>query len=203
MKPHARFGIATWVAAAALAVAACQTAPPKVYTQSSPELDVAKYQTFGFLDKPATDQAGYRTLTTTQIESAVAREMELRGFRRTATNPDVLVNFNVETKDKVSGTTSKPSVNIGLGGWRGGYGWGVSTGSGRNDVRTETEGSLTIDLVDREKNSLVWSGTASGRLTEAARENPQPVIDGAVRDIFAKFPRPATSVPASEPAKVL
>lgn len=195
MKRTVRIGLTTLVVVAALAAAACQTPPPKVYTQSAPDLDLSRYQTFGFLEKPGTDQAGYRTMTTTQIEAAVSREMELRGFRRVPSTPDVLVNFNLETKDKVTGA-SGPKVSVGLGGGGGGYGWGVSTG-GRSDVRTETEGTLTVDVVERERNTLVWSGTASGRVTAEARENPQPVIDAAVRDIFAKFPRTATSAPAS------
>ncbi len=36
---------------------------------------------------------------------------------------------------------------------------------GRRDIRTVTEGSLTIDVVDQQHKELIWSGTAKGRVT--------------------------------------
>ena len=53
-------------------------------------------------------------------------------------------------------------------------------GYGGRDVRTITEGSLTIDVVDHGQSALVWSGTAEGRLTKKALNDPQPAIDQAV-----------------------
>jgi len=168
-------------------LAACQTRP-EVRSQSAPNLDLARYTTYGFMEKPSTDTAGYTTLTTRYLEEAVSREMASRGYTR-SDKPDLLVNFNVATKDKVE--SRGPSVGVGYGGWgwRHGYAWGGSFG-GYNDIRNYTEGSLTIDLVDRERNELVWSGTAVGRLTKQAQDKPQPAIEEAVDLIFNKYPRP-------------
>jgi hypothetical protein len=98
-----------------------------------------------------------------------------------------VVNFIVGTKDKVE---SAPGAAVGVGYGRWGYrgfGWGL--GYGGRDVRTITEGSLTIDVVDRGQSALIWSGTAAGRLTRKTLNHPQPAIDAAVSAIFAKYPK--------------
>lgn len=179
-------------AVALMMTAACRTPSPKVYTQVAPEFEATRYQTYGFLERPEGETEGYRTLNTGYVRDAISRQMEARGYR-VATTPDLLVNFNIETRDTLDGGGGgvRPSVSVGVGGgsggWRGGYGVGIGVGGG--GTRTTTEGSLTVDLVDRERNALVWSGTASGRVTDAVRENPQPAITNAVNDIFAKYPQ--------------
>lgn len=172
------------LAALAVTLTACQTRPD-VRTHSAPTLDLAKYRTFGFVEHPDTDKAGYTTLITRYLKDAVTREMLARGYTQ-GDEPDLLVNFSVASKDKVESTPG-PAVGVGWGSWRRGYGWGWAMSD--RDVRTVTEGSLTIDVVDRERRELIWTGTASGRVTSKVMHNPQPAIDDAVSAIFAKYPR--------------
>lgn len=183
-------GLAT--AAVVVTLAAC-AAKPVVHTQSAPAQEIQKYQTFGFVEKPDTDKPGYTTLNTRYLKDAVTREMTARGYSPAADNPDLVVNFALGSKDKVEGDTGPTfGVGIGRGGWgRGGWGWGGSYGgvySGR-DIRTITEGSLTIDVVDPQKKELKWSGTAKGRVTSKSENNSQQAIDEAVAAIFAKYPK--------------
>jgi len=183
--------VASLVAVSALGLSACQT-KPDIRTQSAPGADLLKYQTFGFVEHPDTDKAGYTTLTTRYLKEAVTREMLARGYSASAT-PDLVVNFIAGSKDKVEGTTG-PSVGVGYGRWYRGFGWGV--GIGDRDIRTFTEGSLTIDVVDHARSELVWTGTAAGRLTKKVLQNPQPAIDKAVAAIFAKYPRQPVVAPS-------
>jgi Domain of unknown function (DUF4136) len=164
----------------ALALTACQT-HPQVRTQSAPELNVLRYQTFGFIHHPDTDTSGYTTLTTRYLEDAVSREMLARGYTR-SDKPDLEVNFLVGTKDKIEGSPA----GVGYGGWHHGFGW---WGYGPSDVYTVTEGSVRIDVVDHNQHALVWSGTAAGLVTDKALKNPEPAIDKAVAAIFAKYPK--------------
>jgi hypothetical protein len=63
---------------------------------------------------------------------------------------------------------------------------------------------LTIDVVDQQKSALVWSGTAQGRLTKKALNDPQPAIDDAVSAIFAKYPKQplvASAAPRQAPIR--
>jgi len=170
--------------ALAATLVACATRPD-VRTQSAPALDVQKYQSFGFVEKPDTDKAGYTTLTTRYLKDAVTREMAARGYTLSE-HPDLLVNFSVGSKDKVEGS-AWPDVGVGWGRWSRGWGWGGTYGG--RDIRTITEGSLTIDVVDEQHKELIWSGTAKGRITSKTENNPQPAIDEAVAAIFAKYPK--------------
>jgi hypothetical protein len=179
----------------ALALGACQT-KPQVRTQTAPAADVARYRTFGFVEHPDTDRTTYTTINTRFIKDAVNREMLARGYTP-GESPDLVINFIIGTKDKVEST---PGTSVGLGYGRWGYrgfGWGL--GFGDRDVRTITEGSLTIDVVDNSKKELVWSGTAAGRLTKKIMNDPQPAIDSAVSAIFAKYPKQPLTASSTPP----
>jgi len=194
----ARIGILGTVAAV-LALSACETLPV-VRTEIAPGANLGGYHTYDYFDKPSTDRRGYTTITTRTVEAAIDREMTARGFVR-APNPDLKVNFNIAKRDKVTTMPSSgPSYGVGFGGWRHGYGWGVGFDS-RGDVETVTEGTLTVDLVDRMKNELVWSGSAVRTLNAKILDQPRPAIDQAVNLIFAKLPVGAVPAAASPPAK--
>jgi hypothetical protein len=174
--------------ACALLLAACQTAP-RVRAEAAPGTDLARYSTFGFFEKLGTDQHGYTSIATAHLKQAVTRELESRGLHQ-AENPDLLVNFYVQTKDKIESYPGTVGFGYSPFGWRG-VGWGVGYGSA--DIRSYTEGTLTIDLVDRQKNSLAWQGVAVGRLTESALKKTEATVNNAVGAIFAKFPVQTTA----------
>jgi hypothetical protein len=173
----------SFAACAAVLLAGCQISP-QIHSQASPEADFGSYRTYGFMPKPSTDPNGYTTMTTKSIKRAVTREMQSRGYTL-ADNPDLIVNFSVASKDKVEGQ-SNPEFGLGYG--RGRFGWGWGVGGTYDDIRTVTEGSLTIDVVDRARNELVWSGTAVGEVTRKELDNPSPTIDNAVTEILKRYP---------------
>jgi hypothetical protein len=172
-------------AAGLLAILTACASKPVVRTQSAPALEIQKYQSFGFVEHPDTDKADYTTIVTRYLKDAVSREMVARGYTR-SDQPDLLVNFTTGSKDKVEGDPW-PDVGLGWGRWSRGWGWG-GIWHGR-DIRTVTEGSLTIDVVDQQHKELVWSGTAKGRVTTRDEDNPQSAIDKAVSAIFMKYPK--------------
>jgi hypothetical protein len=172
--------------AACLAILSACASRPIVHAQSAPALDLGKYQSFGFVEHPDTDKAGYTTLVTRYLKDAVTREMTTRGYTQSA-QPDLLVNFTTGSKDKVEGDPW-PDVGLGWGRWSRGWGWGGIWGG--RDIRTVTEGSLTIDVVDQQHKALIWSGTAKGRVTSRDEDNLQSAIDKAVTAIFTRYPKP-------------
>ena len=168
-------------------LAACATRP-EIRTQAAAHANLVSYRTYAFMPKPGTDKDGYKTLTTQSLERSVGREMFARGYTPAGSGQaDLLINFSVKTKDKVEGDPS-PAFGFGYGWGRGHYGYGYGLGDYYNNIQTVTEGSLMIDLVDREHNEVVWSGTAVGRLTKKVLDNPEPEIDRSVTDIFARYP---------------
>jgi Domain of unknown function (DUF4136) len=171
-----------------LVLAACATRSD-VRSQAAVDANLAAYRTYAFMPKPGTDKEGYKTLKTQSLERAVSREMLARGYTPAAPDQaDLLINFNVKEKDKVEGDAG-PVAGWGYGwGRRYGYGYGYGFDNYYDGITTVTEGSLMIDLVDRARNEVVWSGTAVGELTRKVLDNPEPAIDRSVADIFARYP---------------
>jgi hypothetical protein len=162
---------------------------PEVRTQAAANANLAAYHTYAFMPKPGTDKDGYKTLNTQTLERAVGREMLARGYAPAAPDQaDLLINFNVKEKDKVEGDVG-PTAGFGYGwGRHYGYGYGYGFDDYYNGITTVTEGSLMIDLIDRSRNEVVWSGTAVGELTKKVLDNPEPAINRSVADIFARYP---------------
>lgn len=174
--------------AALLLLSACASGP-QIRTDADPAVNITTYRSFGFFDPLATDQAGYSTLLTARLKDATRRELEARGYVFDATNPALLVNFNVNIREKTE-IRSSPTVSVGYGyyGYRTGM-YGAWAGY-PYDIETVNyrEGTLTIDVVDASRRALVWQGVAEGRIRRKAVENPAAAIDEVVTQIMAGFP---------------
>lgn len=180
------------LACTAAILSACQSTP-KISSQTAPQANLAQYHTYGFMEKLGTDPAAYTSITTQLMKDAVSRELATHGLVPDS-NPDLLVNFISTGKDKVEGTTRgdpRVGVTYGHGGWGGG--WGIGLGVGSSDIRSVHEERLTVDLVDRASNTLVWSGTAVYRPTEKDRNDAKRRIDDSIARIFARYPVAAAS----------
>jgi hypothetical protein len=177
---------------AGLLFAGCASGP-SIFVNSDPGANFAAYRTYNFETPLGTDRSGYSSLLSQYLRTATARELEARGYTRSDT-PDLLINFNVKTKDKIQTTTtpSGPSYG-GYYGYRSGY-YGVWNGYD-TQVTQYTEGTLTVDVIDAARKQLVWDGTAVGRVREEARKNPQPAIDKVITEIFAEYPYRITPAP--------
>jgi len=171
------------VLAAALLATACSSGP-EVRRDVSPSANFGAYKTFGFFPELATDRAGYETVFTARLKDATRRQMEAKGYAYTETNPDLLLNFyaNVEDKQEIRSTPA----SVGYYGYRGSFGYGMSTPT--VETYEYKQGTLTIDLVDRSKNALVWNATAEGKVSKEARKNPGPAIDAIVADMMGPLP---------------
>jgi len=170
---------------AALVLAGCASGP-SIYVNADPSANITGYQTFGFMTPLGTDRPGYSSVLSEYLRNAATRELEARGYRK-SDNPDLLVNFNVQTKEKIrsSSMPTGPAYG-GYYGYRSGY---YGTWGGYETTVTQyTEGTLTVDVVDAARKQLAWDGTAVGRIREEARKNLQPAVDKVMAQIFEKFP---------------
>ncbi|ULX55734.1 hypothetical protein A9P79_18970 [Cupriavidus taiwanensis] len=173
-------------AVAALLLSGCASVPD-IKTDYNPATDFSAYRTFGFVERPGTDRAGYESLTTQYFKTAVQRELGARGYRYVAQSPDLLVNFNARLQEKVE-VSPAPAPMMGYYGYRGGL-YAPWPGYGfYNDVYRYTEGTVNIDLVDRRQMKLVWEGVAVGSVDTSDKASAQQRIDKTVAQIFAKYP---------------
>lgn len=161
---------------------------PKIFTNQDPSADFAGYRTYGFPPVLGTDEAGYSSILSQLLKTAASRELETRGYTQ-SDQPDLLVNFQVRTKEKIQ-ASSTPAAG-GYYGYRRGY-YGVWGGYPmETNVTQYTEGTLNIDLVDAKRNQLAWEGVAVGRIREETRRNLEPAVNEAVAKIFAEYPHRA------------
>ena len=195
--PVSRLSVLVLTAAALLS--ACASGPT-IRSNADPSADFNRYTTYGFIDEVTGKPAQYTSFALQYLNGAISHEMELRGYKK-AQDPQLLVNVNVATNDKLS-VTQSPSTTAGYYGgyygYRGGmYGWGAGVGYGtETNVQQYTEGTLNIDVVDAAQKKLLWEGVAIGRIKEKSLENPKPAIEKVVAQVFEKYPKPAPEAEA-------
>lgn len=154
---------------------------PTVVVHKAPEADLAEYKTFAFFEHVATDNAAYSTILTSHLKQATRMELERLGYVYDESNPQLRVNFflNVVQRQEIR-TAPSPA---------GFYGYRFYSGGGVDvDTIQYKAGTLSIDLVDANRNALVWQGLAEGRVREDAYRNPGTAIGTVVNEIFRAFP---------------
>ena len=170
---------------AAALISGCASTP-KVFSQQDPTADFAAFRTYGFYDNPSTNDASYESLMTSFLKVSVAQQMDIRGLTYDPDNPDIMVNFFLNTQEKVR-SRQVPSMG-GYYGYRDPFydGWGGYAYETRIDQYTE--GTLNIDVADVSKQKLIWEGAVVGRITDEVIRNLEREIDLAVVEIFKQFP---------------
>ncbi len=108
--------------------------------------------------------------------------MQAKGFTKSET-PDVLINIIAEEYEDVQ----RNSVGVGIGG--GSYGGGVSVGAGIPLGGNKNHQTITLDLVDAQKDILVWQAVSDSNIKVST--NPQERVTHYTKiaqKIFEKFP---------------
>ena len=183
-------------AALLITLGACASRPD-ITTDYDHSTNFSNYRSFAFEPKLGGETAGYTSLTTQRIKAATQREMTARGYVYDEANPDLLVNFSAKLEDKVSVTqTPVPmSYYYGYYGYRAGLyapwpGYTFDT-----NVNRYTEGTINIDLIDRQRRQMVWEGVASAASARARRRSRRR----ASTRRSPTFSRSIPSDPAAQP----
>lgn len=150
----------------------------KVATDYDKEKSFDNYNTFAFY-KPGIDAAEISDLDKKRILRAIERELVAKGMIKNS-NPSLLVSIFTESRENVNVYQN----NFGYGwGWNP-YFWGPG---GYNSVSTNVEGTLYIDLIDAEKNELVWQGLGTGILS-LDMDKKEKKINEIVTKILEEYP---------------
>lgn len=178
-----------WLLAfAALAMLAACATGPRVRTDTDPEANFSQYRTYGFYQPLAMEQSGYSSYLSDRIKTSVRREMDARGYRYDATNPDLKVNFQGVIRERTDVYEVPRSDIQFFYSYRARAYVGVPVWYDQTRVNQYTEGTLTIDLVDAARNRLVWTGDAIGRVTQKTAPERLVAADRAIGAIFARYP---------------
>ncbi|MFO7306637.1 MAG: DUF4136 domain-containing protein [Gammaproteobacteria bacterium] len=174
------------VALALIASGCATTRAPDTRIDYDKSVDFSVYRTYGFPKETGTDRGGYSTLITSYFKSAVSAVMEARGYKYDEENPDLLVNFFMNTRER---TEIRPQVTTGYGYYW--YRYGLYTAWPLYEPdRTVTYqvGTINVDIVDAAKKQLIWEGVAEGRLSKDALKNPQATINAVVTELLRQYP---------------
>ena len=158
---------------------------PNVITNADPSADMMSVRTFDFLKTLSTDRGNVQTLLSTQLIAATTEELGMRGLQREQNNPDVLINFLLETHEQIRSRNTGASVStMHRSGRYSGWGATMSTPT----IEQTTQGALSIDMIDPARNQIIWEGTATSRVTDRMRANQEESVREFVTAILADFP---------------
>jgi len=178
------------LAGISILLASCAS-KPTIETDYDHTIDFAKYKTYGFFNPMGIENPNYSSIYGSIFRDAISKEMESRGYIE-SDNPDLMINVSGRLKDKTRVTTTHdPYMGGGYYGYRrghygawGGYGYGSST-----HVSNYTEGTVNVDMVDRELKRMVWEGVAVGRVNEKkTNEETRANIQAGIQEMFAAYP---------------
>jgi hypothetical protein len=174
---------ATWLALAVLITGCATNSAPDTRIDYDKAADFSVYRTYGFPQETGTDRGGYATLVTSYFKSALSTAMEARGYKYSAENPDLLVNFFMNTRER---TEIRPGIDPGYGY----YGYRSGLYGGWYDDRTVNYqvGTINVDIVDAAKKQLIWEGVSEGRVSEEALANPRVTINAVVTEMMRQYP---------------
>jgi hypothetical protein len=198
MQVQRRFAVAV-LGVLVLLLAACASGP-RITSEADPEADFGSYRTFGFYTPLALEKEGYATPTTDRIKAAARAQLESRGYTYTTQQPDLWVNLNAYMQERTD-VTSFPTVDYSYYySYRSRAYFAVPYWRDQTQVSKYTEGTLNVDLVDRQKNRLVWEGIAVGRIAKLKPAERAARIDSTLAEIFARYPyRAGSAAPAVQP----
>ncbi|MBT8071746.1 MAG: DUF4136 domain-containing protein [Xanthomonadales bacterium] len=163
----------------------------RIQTDYDHTADFSQYETYNFFNPMGIESPNYSSIYGAIFRDAIGKEMASRGYTL-SDNPDLLINVSGRLQDKTRVTT-KPYGTGGYYGYRrgaygawGGYGYGYGD---TTQVRNYTEGTINVDIVDREQKRMIWEGVAVGRVNEkSSNEKKRANIYAGIKEIFAAYP---------------
>jgi hypothetical protein len=146
----------------------------RVTSDYESQTDFERYKTFAFY-RTGIDQVQISDIDKRRIMRSIETELTAKGFT-TSKNPDVLISFF---------TKARTQIDVYEDQWRPFY----FDPYYRNHVSQYTEGTLYIDVIDKEDKLLVWQGIGTGYLTKSLkREKREAAISEFVKKILNKYP---------------
>ena len=166
------------------------------HVQKDPNVDMGKYRTYAWLDERDTRSNNgkpYRNFEESFLISRVSSELEKAGWKKSNSNPDALIDFDIMVESEVRNESqpvySQPYVRYVYNPYtrRISTIWSPSQYVGQSVYQVPYKsGTITVNIVDNESKNLVWQGWAETDLT--TKNLNADDIDKIVDAIFKKFP---------------
>jgi hypothetical protein len=208
--------ISIYLAGMMLLLNAC--APTTIYSDYSKTIDFKSYKSFAWLPKnhnPQQDSAFDNSILESNIKNLASGELKSRGYQVNTNEPDVLLDFHITLANKVDQVSTPVygyaynynnynsyynSYNPGVPYYNNIYTYNNSyynnsyfnaptsvIGYTTENIPYE-EGTLTILMIDRKSNQLVWKGWSVGSVTDEQTFEYELASD--IHRLFKEFPVP-------------
>ncbi|MBA4739172.1 MAG: DUF4136 domain-containing protein [Flavobacteriaceae bacterium] len=155
----------------------------RVSSDYNEEINFTEFKTYAF-SKSGIDKVEINDIDKKRILRAIDVELYNKGYRKSSIEPDFLINFFTKTNKKID---YYPSNNY--------YGYAVPYGgmghyasSWYLNSFSYNEGVLFIDIIERNKNELVWQGIGKGYIYNDKPDNKNEKIKAMVNKILLQFP---------------
>ena len=160
----------------------------KVSSDYDKSAGFAAYKTFAFTEEAMNLQLD--DLNKNRILNAVTTELTAKGFTKSDSNPDVLIDIKIKGEQKQTATANTSGGYGGYGygaGYR--YGWGGGFSTTTINYDTYVDGTLFVDMIDASKKQLVWQGRGTKTIDpDAGQKKREDNINYAIKQIFMTYP---------------
>lgn len=148
---------------------------PKVFTDYASDVEFDKYKSFAFY---AIENSGLARLDEDRIYETLQDTLSAKGFEEKLI-PDFKVNFYAEVYNQ----TSNSNFGIGIGGYNGAIGAGISPQSNQRSI------AVTVEFADGLTNNLFWQGVVEARFNENLRgKEREEFFRMLIGKILEKYP---------------
>jgi len=165
-------------------VASCSSV--KISSDFDRTAGFSTYKTYSYTEEALA--IAINDLNRNRLFNAIDTELAAKGFTKSASNPDVLIDIKLKGEQKQTATATSSGGYGGYGyGYR--YGWGGGFSTTTINYDTYVDGTLFIDMIDAKKNQLVWQGRGTKTVEpDASEKKREQNINYAVKQIFMKYP---------------
>lgn len=154
-------------------------------TEKEEGVDFSSYKTFDFYKVEAHGDTNSQKFSENieKLEDAIAIKLQKFGYLLSKTNPDLLINIGVVVREEVQTrqTDFRTDAPRYIGQRR--YSWK----SQDVEVGHYRQGTVTVDMVDRKQNKLVWQGAIEDIIPQKDSKL-QKTINKGVEKLFASYP---------------
>ena len=177
---------AVLVLAVVLPFFACSSS--RIQTDYDHQADFSTYSTFAWYLETENNgpTQGPSQIVDGRIRSTIVENLQAKGLSRAEPGEaDLAVTYYASLSSQTQFHTTGWGQGRGWGqGWS--FGYGFWPGWTTTTVHTYHEGTVIIDIIDREKNQLVWRGVTTRALGKKSHSDGK--IDQSISRVFVDFP---------------
>jgi hypothetical protein len=183
-----------------LAIIIVSSCTATIYSSKDPNIDFSKYKSFAWYAKvyPPTERADFNNeLIESNIKNYGSSELKLRGLKVDVDSADVIFDFTVMIKHKEMQEQNPVYSHP--------YNYNAFNPTTQKNYNSPArqmpyissyattnvpydEGTLTIMMIDRRTNRLIWKGWAVGTVTD--EQTYEAELQSDIHQMFKKFPTP-------------